>query len=138
MLIAEGRVQVAARALQLHPTEPGLWARVALWEWEVNSDAAAARVLIQRGLRACPRAASLWADYFQLELLFARKLAARRQVLGLPLPHSTLRESAGGPAALPLTVELGVWLRCREGVLSHEHGHTHVSAPPSTPACRHV
>ena len=80
------RPQVAARALQLHPTEAGLWAQAAAWEWEASSDASAARALMQRGLRACPQAMSLWVDYFRLELLYAAKLAARRRVLGLPLP----------------------------------------------------
>ena len=81
-----GLVQVATRALQLHPTEPGLWAKAAAWEWERSADAAAARALMQRGLRACPHSPSLWTDYFRLELLFAAKLAARRKVLGLFQP----------------------------------------------------
>ena len=81
---------MAARALQLHPAEPGLWAQAAAWEWEANADATAARALMQRGMRACPASASLWVDYFHLELLFAAKLVARQHVLGLPLPGALL------------------------------------------------
>ena len=36
-------LQVAARALQLHPTEPDLWIRAAAWEFDRRANAAAAR-----------------------------------------------------------------------------------------------
>ena len=38
-------LQVAARALQLHPTEPDLWIRAAAWEFDRRANAAAARCL---------------------------------------------------------------------------------------------
>ena len=48
-------VQVLTKALQLHPTAAGLWSYAAAWEFEHNANAAAARALMQRGLRMCPR-----------------------------------------------------------------------------------
>lgn len=119
-------VQVATKALQLHPAEPGLWAAVAAWEWEVNADAAAARALMQRGLRACPKSASLWVDYFRLELLFAAKLHARRRVLGLtglPRPSCCCWAEAVHvmPAVLPLQQDgMAVTLH-RVSIIPHVH-----------------
>ncbi|KAK9798945.1 hypothetical protein WJX73_006936 [Symbiochloris irregularis] len=77
--------KVAAKALRLHPSEAGLWTLVAVWEWEANQNVTAARTLMQRGLRACPKSASLWLDYFQLELLFAAQLTEQRRAVGLPI-----------------------------------------------------
>ena len=36
-------IQVAARALQLHPTQAQLWIRAASWEFDQRASAAAAR-----------------------------------------------------------------------------------------------
>ena len=49
------RAQVLTKALQLHPTAAGLWSYAAAWEFEHNANATAARALMQRGLRMCPR-----------------------------------------------------------------------------------
>ncbi len=55
-------------------------------EFEHTSNVAAARALMQQGLRHCPRDESLWAEYLRLELLYVARLRARREVLGLPNP----------------------------------------------------
>lgn len=78
--------QVLTKALQLHPTASGLWSYAAAWEFEQNSNAAAARKLMQRGLRMCKTSQQLWLEYFRMELMYAHKLAARRRVLGLDTP----------------------------------------------------
>lgn len=71
------------KALQLHPAASGLWSYAAAWEFEHNSNAAAARTLMQRGLRMCKGAQQLWLEYFRMELMYAHKLRTRRHVLGL-------------------------------------------------------
>lgn len=75
--------QVLTKALQLHPNAAGLWSYAAAWEFEHNANAAAARALMQRGLRMAKRAPQLWVEYFRLELMYVHKLRARRRVLGL-------------------------------------------------------
>lgn len=77
--------KVLTRALQLHPLSPALWTYAASWEFETNGNAVAARALMQRGLRMCKDATALWHEYFRMELLYAARLVARRQVLGLTL-----------------------------------------------------
>jgi len=75
--------QVLTRALQLHPTCAGLWTYAAVWEFEHNHNANAARILMQKGIRMCKNERVLWVEYFRMELLYAARLAARRSVLGL-------------------------------------------------------
>lgn len=75
--------QVLTRALQLHPTEPRLWSHAAGFEFEDHHNPAAARLLLQRGLRICPNSIPLWLENFRLELLYAHQLRTRRKVLGL-------------------------------------------------------
>jgi U3 small nucleolar RNA-associated protein 6 len=75
--------KVLTRALQLHSTCAPLWTHAAAWEFEHNSNAAAARALMQRGLRMCKGADGLWHEYFRMEALYAARLAARREVLGI-------------------------------------------------------
>lgn len=82
--------RVLTKALQLHPAASGLWSYAAAWEFEHNSNAAAARTLMQRGLRMCKGSQQLWLEYFRMELMYAHKLRARRRILGLDaLPGST-------------------------------------------------
>lgn len=71
------------KALQLHPAASGLWSYAAAWEFEHNSNAAAARTLMQRGLRMCKGSHQLWLEYFRMELMYAHKLRTRRRILGL-------------------------------------------------------
>jgi U3 small nucleolar RNA-associated protein 6 len=88
--------RVLTRALQLHPNCDSLWTYAAAWEFEFNANAVAARALMQRGIRMCKDAPSLWHEYFRMELLYAARLVARRQVLGLTIENNI---SDGGAAA---------------------------------------
>lgn len=58
--------RVVGRALQIHPTEPGLWVYAAAWEFEHNANPAAARALMQQGLRMCKYSEKMWLDYFDM------------------------------------------------------------------------
>lgn len=87
---------VLARALQLHPTSPALWARSAAWEFERNANAVAARALMQQGLRMCKDAPGLWHEYFRMELLYALRLQERRKILGI----NTMTEDIAAEAVL--------------------------------------
>lgn len=82
--------RVLTRALQLHPNCASLWTYAAAWEFEHNANAVAARALMQRGIRMCKDAPSLWHEYFRMELLYAARLVARRQVLGLTIDKDTV------------------------------------------------
>ena len=96
-----------ASALALHPTQAGLWSYAAAWELRCRRDVTAARALMQRGLRACPRNGGLLADYFGLEVAAAELLRARAEALGtLDGPGQAaagggggVRGGAGGPPA---------------------------------------
>lgn len=44
---------------------------------------AAARSLMQQGIRMCKTDENIWVQYYLLELLYALKLCMRRRVLGL-------------------------------------------------------
>ncbi len=81
------------KALQLHPAVPGLWSYAAAWELEHNRNVAAARALMQRGLRMCKADTQLWVEYFRLELLYAHTLRARRKVLGIDAVQGALRNA---------------------------------------------
>lgn len=72
-----------ARALQLHPRNPGLWIKAASWEFFDGGNASSARSLMQRGLRINPGARNLWLQYFRLEFSYVEKLMGRREILGL-------------------------------------------------------
>jgi hypothetical protein len=58
--------RVAARALQLHSNAPGLWAYAAAWEFEENASPAAARALMQQGLRMCKDSRQMWLQYLEM------------------------------------------------------------------------
>ncbi|WIA08040.1 hypothetical protein OEZ85_007510 [Tetradesmus obliquus] len=79
--------RVVGRALQVHPTEPGLWVYAAAWEFEANGNPGAARALMQQGLRMCRYSEKMWLDYFDMELMYVEKLVARRRILGLDVPQ---------------------------------------------------
>ena len=81
--IASHASQVVTRALQLHPTVPGLWMYSAAWELEANLNVEGARALMQRGLRMCNSSQQLWIEYFKMEMKAMQKLKARRLLLGL-------------------------------------------------------
>ena len=72
---------VLGRALQLHPRHVQFWIDAASWEFEVNGNSNAARVLLQRGIRFNPENHTLWKEYFRLEVLYCVKLQQRRKIL---------------------------------------------------------
>lgn len=76
---------------------PALWIYAAAWEFEANQNAAAARSLMQRGLRMCPKSGQLWLEYLKMELTYAQRLKTRREILGLGGGAS--RSGNGGEAA---------------------------------------
>ncbi|KVI09411.1 hypothetical protein Ccrd_012246, partial [Cynara cardunculus var. scolymus] len=47
-----------------------------------NLNVAAARALMQSGLRSCPSSEALWVEYLRMELTYLNKLSARRVALG--------------------------------------------------------
>ena len=100
-----------SQALQLHPREPLIWIRAASWQFFRVNNAKAARVLLQRAIRINPGAASLWHEYFRLELFYVLKLAGRKRVLGIdPAGNGVGSGQAKGPGeafysgAVPLAV----------------------------------
>ncbi len=102
-------LQVLTKALQLHPAASGLWSYAAAWEFEHNSNAAAARTLMQRGLRMCKGSQQLWLEYFRMELMFAHKLRTRRRILGLnAAPGGTSTQHLMQNHSLP---DVSVWCK---------------------------
>ncbi|GMH19450.1 hypothetical protein Nepgr_021291 [Nepenthes gracilis] len=78
-----GRMKKAmVQAIRFHPKVPGLWIYAAAWEFDHNLNAAAARALMQSGLRACPNSEDLWVEYLRMELTYLNKLITRKAILG--------------------------------------------------------
>ncbi|PON35028.1 U3 small nucleolar RNA-associated protein [Parasponia andersonii] len=78
-----GRMKkVLAQAIRFHPKVPGLWIYAAAWEFDDNLNVAAARALMQSGLRVCPTSEELWIEYLRMELTYLNKLKARKVALG--------------------------------------------------------
>ena len=71
------------KALQLHPTKPGMWIEAASWELNGHKNEGAARALLQQGLRICKDSPALWYEYFKFELLMARRMQLRKEVVQL-------------------------------------------------------
>ncbi|XP_023742761.1 uncharacterized protein LOC111890920 [Lactuca sativa] len=74
--------KVLAQVIRFHPKVPGVWIYAASWEFDHNLNAAAARALMQSGLRCCPSSEALWVEYLRMELTYLNKLSARRSALG--------------------------------------------------------
>ncbi|CAN6222124.1 unnamed protein product [Urochloa humidicola] len=74
--------QVLAQAIRFHPKVPGLWIYAAAWEFDQNLNVAAARALMQSGLRSCPESEDMWIEYLRMELTYLNKLKARKVALG--------------------------------------------------------
>ncbi|VAH30928.1 hypothetical protein VPH35_021075 [Triticum aestivum] len=74
--------QVMAQAIRYHPNVPGLWMYAAAWEFDQNLNVAAARALMQSGLRSCPESEDMWIEYLRMELTYLNKLKARKVALG--------------------------------------------------------
>ncbi|KAL0398784.1 UNVERIFIED_CONTAM: hypothetical protein Sradi_2221700 [Sesamum radiatum] len=71
-----------AQLVRFHPKVPGVWIYAAAWEFDNNLNVAAARALMQNGLRACPTSEDLWVEYLRMELTYLNKLKARKVALG--------------------------------------------------------
>ncbi|OCB88446.1 hypothetical protein A7U60_g4488 [Sanghuangporus baumii] len=74
--------RICGRALQLHPNSPALYILAASHELKHLSHAAA-RVLLQRGIRLNSENVDLWREYVKMELGFVESLRRRWKVLGL-------------------------------------------------------
>ncbi|OMO64822.1 RNA-processing protein, HAT helix [Corchorus olitorius] len=78
-----GRMKkVLAQVIRFHPKVPGVWIYAAAWEFDHNLNVAAARALMQSGLRMCPNSEELWVEYLRMELTYLNKLKARKVALG--------------------------------------------------------
>ncbi|XP_065880160.1 uncharacterized protein [Euphorbia lathyris] len=78
-----GRMKkVLAQLIRFHPKVPGVWIYAAAWEFDYNLNVAAARALMQSGLRICPTSEDLWVEYLRMELTYLNKLKARKVALG--------------------------------------------------------
>ncbi|KAK6917755.1 U3 small nucleolar RNA-associated protein 6 [Dillenia turbinata] len=78
-----GRMKKAlASVIRFHPKVPGVWIYAAAWEFDHNLNVAAARALMQNGLRVCPTSEDLWVEYLRMELTYLNKLKARKIALG--------------------------------------------------------
>ncbi|EEF43845.1 U3 small nucleolar RNA-associated protein 6 homolog [Ricinus communis] len=78
-----GRMKkVLAQLIRFHPKVPGVWIYAAAWEFDHNLNVAAARALMQSGLRVCPNSEDLWIEYLRMELTYLNKLKARKVALG--------------------------------------------------------
>jgi U3 small nucleolar RNA-associated protein 6 len=75
-------LQVLAQAIRYHPKVHGLWIYAAAWEFDQNLNVAAARALMQSGLRSCPESEDMWIEYLRMELTYLNKLKARKVALG--------------------------------------------------------
>lgn len=68
--------------IRFHPKVAGVWIYAAAWEFDRNLNVAAARAIMQNGLRMCPNSEDLWVEYLRMELTYLNKLKARRVALG--------------------------------------------------------
>ncbi|CAI0553380.1 unnamed protein product [Linum tenue] len=80
---SNGRMKkVLAQLIRFHPKVPGVWIYAAAWEFDHNLNVAAARALMQSGLRVCPTSDDLWVEYLRMELTYLNKLKSRKVALG--------------------------------------------------------
>lgn len=81
-----------ASMLQFHPTRPDLWSMAAKHEMDWNGNMAAARALMQRGLRLNKSSSQLWVNYFEIELEYLEKIYQRRKLLKLDQTAQEVQE----------------------------------------------
>lgn len=72
-----------AQVIRFYPRVAGVWIYAAAWEFDHNLNVAAARALMQNGLRVCPTSEDLWIEYLRMELTYLNKLKARKIALGI-------------------------------------------------------
>ncbi|CAI0553382.1 unnamed protein product [Linum tenue] len=87
-----------------HPKVPGVWIYAAAWEFDHNLNVAAARALMQSGLRVCPTSDDLWVEYLRMELTYLNKLKSRKVALGEG--RGSLAVYSGAVEALPSSFSL--------------------------------
>ncbi|KZS98366.1 hypothetical protein SISNIDRAFT_404625 [Sistotremastrum niveocremeum HHB9708] len=87
--------RVCARALQMHPNEPGLYVIAAMHELDQMS-AESARTILQRGLRINRESLLLWREYVKMEIGFVEGLRRRWAVLGVEEQESMREVLDGG------------------------------------------
>ena len=92
------------KALQLHPNKPGMWIEAASWELNGHRNENAARALLQQGLRICKKSKVLWYEYFKFELLIARRMQLRREVIKLSSPDKVSYSSTIASGAIASVV----------------------------------
>ncbi|CDK24799.1 unnamed protein product [Kuraishia capsulata CBS 1993] len=94
---ANGSVKVIykiyTKLLQLQPRNVDAWISAAKYEFEQNTNAKGARVLLQKGLRFNSDSQKLWLNYAKFELVYVTKLLARRKLLSL-MTEQQQREDA--------------------------------------------
>ncbi|KAI3986728.1 hypothetical protein MKX01_014266 [Papaver californicum] len=77
-----GRMKkILPQVLRFHPKVPGVWIYAASWEFDHNLNVAAARALMQNGLRHV-RNLKIWVEYLRMELTYLNKLKVRKTALG--------------------------------------------------------
>ncbi len=85
---------VFGRALALHPKAENFWLQAAMHELEVNGNSHAARVLLQRAIRANKSSKIIWLKYFELELWNAVRVVERQKGLDLEVTQEVVDEGA--------------------------------------------
>ncbi|KAL0956148.1 hypothetical protein HGRIS_002310 [Hohenbuehelia grisea] len=86
--------RICARAIQLHPGTPSLYILAASHELKAGQSPAAARALLQRGVRMNKESVEMWREWVRLEMVFVESLRRRWEVLGIVEGPTTI--SAGG------------------------------------------
>lgn len=71
------------KILSLFPTNANFWIQASTHELHANNNMHAARVIMQRALRANENNTTLWKHFFDLELYNALKIKERRNILGI-------------------------------------------------------
>lgn len=99
--------RITARALQLHPNQPGLFILAASHELEHHSPSAA-RVLLQRGIRMNPESMDIWVEYLKMELGFIETLRRRWDTLGIKVVGEEEMEEYGSAEARRVVMEGGI------------------------------
>ncbi|KAF8842981.1 hypothetical protein BDN67DRAFT_1030869 [Paxillus ammoniavirescens] len=96
--------RVTARALQLHPHVPSLYILAASHELSHMSPAAA-RSLLQRGLRLNSDSIDMWREYIRMELGFIEGMRRRWNVLGIHTKGGESEEVAETRAELDVDMD---------------------------------
>ena len=96
--------RMLTKALQLHPNKPGMWIEAAAWELNGHRNENAARSLLQQGLRICKKSRLLWCEYFKFELLLARRMQLRREVISVENPDKVSYSSTIANGAIASVV----------------------------------